>query len=93
LCRVGFAAGSTPVDWRLGAFIAQTIMEPLEHEEVEDVETHIIGNESISYFVLFAILLLFVLLATFFVMRLRKPQFKTVYDLEKGCYIVTRVPR
>lgn len=59
--RVGFAAGSTPVDWRLGAFIAQTIMEPIE-TEVEELETQIIGNESLSYFVLFAILLIFVLL-------------------------------
>ena len=89
----GFAAASTLVDWRLGAFITQTLMEPPESEEVEKVVTHMIGNKSISYFVLFAILLVFVLLVAFFVMKLRKPQFKTVYDIEKGCYIVTLIPR
>uniref|UniRef100_A0A803LXH6 Apyrase 6 n=2 Tax=Chenopodium quinoa TaxID=63459 RepID=A0A803LXH6_CHEQI len=89
--RIEFAAGSTPVDWRLGAFISQTIMESFD-SITEHYDTHIVENESVTYF-LFAVLIVFVLLATFFVMKLRKPQFKTIYDLEKGRYIVTRVPR
>ncbi|KAL2945586.1 putative apyrase 6 [Bienertia sinuspersici] len=90
--RVELAAGSTPVDWRLGAFISQTIMKPLVDITVHH-DTHIIENDSVTYFFLFAVLIVFVLLAAFFVMKLRKPQFKTIYDLEKGRYIVTRVPR
>ncbi|KAL2927698.1 putative apyrase 6 [Bienertia sinuspersici] len=90
--RVELAAGSTPVDWRLGAFISQTIMKPLVDITVHH-DTHIIENDSVTYFFLFAVVIVFVLLAAFFVMKLRKPQFKTIYDLEKGRYIVTRVPR
>uniref|UniRef100_A0A803KRE5 Apyrase n=1 Tax=Chenopodium quinoa TaxID=63459 RepID=A0A803KRE5_CHEQI len=90
--RVEFTAGSTPVDWRLGAFISQTIMESFD-SITEHYDTHIVENESVTYFFLFAVLIVIVLLATFFVMKLRKPQFKTIYDLEKGRYIVTHVPR
>ncbi|KNA14246.1 hypothetical protein SOVF_109270 [Spinacia oleracea] len=90
--RVEFAAGSTPVDWRLGAFISQTMMESVD-SITEHHDIHIIENESVTFFFLFAVLIVFVLLAAFFVLNLRKPQFKTIYDLEKGHYIVTRVPR
>ena len=57
----------------------------------EDTELTV-GNESVTYFSLFAVLLLLVL-AVFFILQWRKPQLKTVYDLEKGHYIVTRIPR
>lgn len=61
--------------------------------ELEPVETGlIVGNESVTYFSVFAFLFLSVL-AALFVLQWRKPQLKTVYDLEKGRYIVTRVPR
>ncbi|GAB4859912.1 hypothetical protein Ancab_011393 [Ancistrocladus abbreviatus] len=91
--RVGFSgdAGIIPVDWTLGAFVFQMMSEPLELKM--DTEDQIVGTESVTYFLLFAFLLIIVLLATFFVMKLRKPQFKTIYDLEKGRYIITRVPR
>lgn len=90
--RVEFAAGSRFVDWRLGAFISQMIMEPFD-SITEHHDIHIVENESVTFFFLFAVLIVFVLLATFFVLKLRKPQLKTIYDLEKGRYIVTRVPR
>ena len=91
-CRIGFAnhTGSVPLDWTLGAFIFQSMLEPLESEINNPDE--IVGNESVTYFSLFAILLI-ALLAAFFVLQLRKPQLKTIYDLEKGRYIVTRLPR
>ncbi|KAL6312821.1 hypothetical protein AAG906_024676 [Vitis piasezkii] len=57
-----------------------------------DSLVQIVGNDSVTYFSLFAFLLIAVL-AAFFVLKLRKPQLKTIYDLEKGRYIVTRVPR
>ncbi|XP_057953728.1 probable apyrase 6 isoform X2 [Malania oleifera] len=89
--RVGFANGtSVPLDWTLGAFILQTMLEPLELEQGNLGQTD--GIESITYFSLFAVLLI-VALAAYFVLKLRKPQLKTIYDLEKGRYIVTRVPR
>ncbi|MCL7049762.1 hypothetical protein MKW94_008141 [Papaver nudicaule] len=91
--RIGFAnqAGSVPLDWTLGAFILQTVVEPLKELELGKMDG-VIGNDSITYFSLFAILLL-AILAAFYVSKWRKPQMKTVYDLEKGHYIVTRVPR
>ncbi|KAG6763168.1 hypothetical protein POTOM_033706 [Populus tomentosa] len=90
--RIGFAnhTGSVPFDWTLGAFIFQSMLEPLESEI--NYPDEIVGNESVTYFSLFAILLI-ALLAAFFVLQLRKPQLKTIYDLEKGRYIVTRLPR
>lgn len=90
--RIGFGnhTGGIPHDWMLGAFILQTMLEPLELET--DSLVQIVGNESVTYFSLFAFLLIAVL-AAFFVLKWRKPQLKTIYDLEKGRYIVTRVPR
>lgn len=92
ICRIGFAnhTGSIPLDWTLGAFIVETMLEPLELEPGN--MSQIVGNESVTYFSLFAFLLIAVL-ATIFVLQWQKPQLKTIYDLEKGRYIVTRVPR
>lgn len=95
--RIGFAhqpgsgSQSVPLDWTLGAFVLQTMMEPLE-KEGDDKMGEIVGNESVTYFSLFAFLLIAVL-AAFFILRWQKPQLKTIYDLEKGRYIVTRLPR
>ncbi|XP_068494625.1 probable apyrase 6 isoform X1 [Phaseolus vulgaris] len=78
------------VDWTLGSFIVETMGEPLELEHIDT--GMIVGNESVTYFSLFAFFFL-IILAAFFVMQWRKPQLKTVYDLEKGHYIVTRIRR
>lgn len=78
------------VDWTLGYFIIETNAEPLELEHIDT--GMIVGNESVTYFSFFAFIFL-VMLAGFFIMQWRKPQLKTVYDLEKGHYIVTRIPR
>ena len=92
ICRVGFGNRkiNSDVDWTLGSFITETMAEPLELEHLDT--GMIVGNESVTYFSLFAFLFLF-MLAAFFVLQWRKPQLKTVYDLEKGRYIVTRIPR
>jgi apyrase len=66
------------------------MLEPLELEP--DNLGPIVGNESVTYFLLFAFLLIAVL-AMYFALQWQKPQLKTIYDLEKGRYIVTRVPR
>ncbi|XP_058107594.1 probable apyrase 6 isoform X1 [Magnolia sinica] len=88
--RVGFSnrAAGAPLDWTLGAFILQTVEPDTEPEDL----TYIVGDDSVTYITLFAILFL-AILAAFYITRWRKPQLKTVYDLEKGRYIVTRVPR
>ncbi|XP_022642545.1 probable apyrase 6 isoform X1 [Vigna radiata var. radiata] len=90
--RVGFGNEkiNSHVDWTLGSFIIETMGEPLELEHIDT--GMILGNESVTYFSLFAFLFL-IILAAFFVMQWRKPQLKTVYDLEKGHYIVTRIRR
>ncbi|XP_028758020.1 probable apyrase 6 [Neltuma alba] len=90
--RIGFGnrKGTFHIDWTLGSFLVETMAEPVELEPVDP--GLIVGNESVTYFSIFAFLFLIVL-AAFFVLQWRKPQLKTVYDLEKGRYIVTRVPR
>lgn len=67
------------------------MLEPLEWE-LDNNLGQIVGNESVTYFSFFAFLLIAVF-AVFFVLQSRKPQLKTIYDLEKGRYIITRVPR
>ncbi|CAM8889243.1 unnamed protein product [Rhodiola kirilowii] len=90
--RVGFThyLRSIPHDWTLGAFILQ-IMQEAQHKGADD-PNQIVGSDSITFFLLFSVLLV-VVLATFFALKWRRPQVKTIYDLEKGRYIVTRVPR
>ncbi|KAK6926443.1 Nucleoside phosphatase GDA1/CD39 [Dillenia turbinata] len=91
--RIGFAqhGNGGAVDWTLGAFVLQTMLfEPLELEP--DNSDHVVGNDMVTFFTLFAILLM-VVVAALFVVKWRRPQLRTIYDLEKGHYIVTRVPR
>ncbi|KAJ0083869.1 hypothetical protein Patl1_30140 [Pistacia atlantica] len=90
--RIGFVnhTEKNPLDWTLGAFIFQSKLQSLELER-EKLD-QVVGNESLTYFSLFAFLLI-VLLSAIFVLQWRKPQIKTIYDLEKGHYIVTQVPR
>lgn len=96
MCRIGLAnnqAGSVPLDWTLGAFILQAMVEPVV--EVERNDEHfgeIVGNEAVTYLSVCAVLL-FAVLGVFLLLKLQKPQLKTIYDLEKGHYIVTRIPR
>ncbi|XP_052184939.1 probable apyrase 6 isoform X2 [Diospyros lotus] len=91
--RIGFAndtnADPAP-DWTLGAFILEAMQDPLEVATENLGE--IVGSDAVAYFSFFAVLLIAVL-GSFFLLRCQKPQVKTIYDLEKGHYIVTRVPR
>lgn len=73
------------LDWALGAFIMKT-------------KEHMSWTASIShgkFFTPLGIIVLSSLLsfAIWLILRLRKPQLKTVYDLEKGHYIVTKINR
>ncbi|KAK4598512.1 hypothetical protein RGQ29_015820 [Quercus rubra] len=90
--RIGFAnqVGNIPLDWALGAFILQSTAS-LELEQAAWI-SNIISDESPT---LLSIIAIFVILmfTAWSVSKWRKPQFKTIFDLERGRYVVTRVNR
>lgn len=88
--KVANQVGSIPLDWALGAFIMQTAADA-------DIQNHnwfasIFSNESPTLLSLVGIFVI-LLFAAWSISRWRKPQLKTIYDLEKGRYITTRVGR
>lgn len=88
--RVATQVGSIPLDWALGAFILQSTSE-LDIGHTGWISA-IISDGSptlLSVIFIFAILLFTV----WSLSKWRKPQLKTIYDLEKGRYIVTRIGR
>ncbi|WOK96760.1 hypothetical protein Cni_G05467 [Canna indica] len=88
--RIGFAdpTGSSPLDWTLGVFILQMAVQP---EWDPETIRNVAGNDTLAFISLFAILVL-VILSLLYVSNWRRPRCKTIYDLEKGQYIVTRMP-
>lgn len=92
--RIRFAnqVENIPLDWALGAFILQSTEDlNVQHHDHGWIIT-IISDDSPTLFSLIAITLLLMFIA-WTISKWRKPQMKTVYDLEKGRYIVTRVAR
>lgn len=89
--RIGFAnqVNNIPLDWALGAFIFQ-VMSELDAGELHPAKSLITIDSSMLSGLIFVILLLF---AAYYVSKWRKPNVKTIFDLEKGKYIVTRVGR
>ncbi|CAL1390199.1 unnamed protein product [Linum trigynum] len=90
--RIGYGnhVGNIPLDWALGAFILLTSSsQDMQHPSW--IST-VIGDDSPTLLSLVAIAALF-MFAAWSVSKWRKPQLKTIYDLEKGRYIVTRVRR
>jgi apyrase len=88
--KVASQVGSIPLDWALGAFIMQTTADadPQNHNWI----SAIFSNESPTLFSLLGIFII-LLFTAWSISRCRKPQLKTIYDLEKGRYITTRVGR
>ncbi|KAI9111514.1 hypothetical protein K1719_017204 [Acacia pycnantha] len=87
--KVANQVGSIPLDWALGAFILQSTAD-------SDVQNHNwIANISNGSPRLLSLIAIFVILlfTAWSISKWRKPQLKTIYDLEKGRYIVTRVGR
>lgn len=87
--KVANQVGSIPLDWALGAFILQTTADA-------DIQNHnwistIYSDESPTLLSIIGIFMM--LLTAWSISRWRKPQLKTIYDLEKGRYIITRVGR
>ncbi|KAE8726320.1 GDA1/CD39 nucleoside phosphatase family protein, putative isoform 2 [Hibiscus syriacus] len=89
--RLSFAnqVNDIPLDWALGAFILQsaTNLDVLHTNWI----TNIINSDSTIFSVIaISVILMF---SVWSISKWRKPQLKTVYDLEKGRYIVTRINR
>lgn len=89
--RIGYASqvNDIPLDWALGAFIFQT-MSDLDVGKLYPTKSILTMDSSMLSGLVFVIFLVFVV---YYVSKWRKPNVKTIYDLEKGKYIVTRVGR
>ncbi|KAE8724813.1 putative apyrase 6 [Hibiscus syriacus] len=89
--RISFAnqVNDIPLDWALGAFILlSTANSAVQHT---GWIAHIIDTDSTLLSIIgFSVILMFTVWS---ILKWRKPQLKTVYDLEKGRYIVTRIGR
>ncbi|KAK1290992.1 putative apyrase 6 [Acorus calamus] len=88
--RIVFAneVGGIPLDWSLGAFLVQKT-EDLKASR-SDWIARIMSDDSSTLLSLFFISTVLGV-AAWSVSKWRKPQLKTIYDLEKGRYIVTRI--
>ncbi|KAJ6843052.1 putative apyrase 6 isoform X2 [Iris pallida] len=82
--------GSTELEWALGAFIMHN-MSNLNTNHAYEI-TALVRCNIASILSLFVVIVLLAF-AVWIVLRWRKPQLKTIYDLEKGRYIITRVNR
>ncbi|CAN1817395.1 Probable apyrase 6, partial [Linum perenne] len=91
--RIGYGnhVGNIPLDWAVGAFI---LLSTSSHDNTQHQSwiSTIIGDDSPTLLSLVAIAAV-VMFAVWSLSKWRKPQVKTIYDLEKGRYIVTRVRR
>ncbi|KAL2903908.1 putative apyrase 6 [Bienertia sinuspersici] len=90
--RIGYTnqVENVPLDWALGAVILQTTgaTNGANHGWISSL----IGIDfpNISLIMVATTLLIF---AVCYISHWRKPYFKTIYDLERGRYIVTRINR
>ncbi|MFQ6649626.1 hypothetical protein Gotur_023575 [Gossypium turneri] len=90
--RISFAnqVNDIPLDWALGAFILQSTS--ISDVQQTDWITIIMSSDSSTLVSITAISAI-LMFAAWSISKWRKPQLKTVYDLEKGRYIVTRIGR
>lgn len=90
--RIGYAnqVENIPLDWALGAFILQSTSS-VDYEHFPSLAS-VIAGDSKTLSLLFGAFLVLIFTGWIF-SKCRKPQLKTIYDLEKGKYIVTRVNR
>lgn len=79
-----------PLDWALGAFILQSTAG-LDELHPSWIST-IISDDSPTLLSLIALSIMLMVIA-WSISKWRKPQLKTIYDLEKGRYIISRVNR
>ncbi|CAK9872681.1 unnamed protein product [Sphagnum jensenii] len=74
-----------PLDWALGALIVRLSEDHLEEQPPVVWVFHMILLKGLSILGLLGV----GTLAIFFIVRFRRPQLTTIYDLEKGRYITT----
>ncbi|KAJ0988552.1 hypothetical protein J5N97_006908 [Dioscorea zingiberensis] len=89
--RISFVnqVDNVPIDWALGAFIMQGASTPTTpHSWIAAI-----NRENLLALVFLLIVSALMVFTTWAVSKWKKPQLKTVYDLEKGRYIVTRIHR
>ncbi|KAM7269315.1 hypothetical protein ACFE04_024812 [Oxalis oulophora] len=86
-----YIVGNIPLDWALGAFILQSALD-LEQQHGNNWFVTMMGDDSPKLFSFVAISIILVFMV-WSILKWRKPQLKTIYDLEKGRYIVTRIVR
>ena len=93
MSRIGFTnhVGDVPLDWALGAFILQSTAD-LDAEQPPNLMATTVRNDSHTFIALIVIVII-VMFGACSLSKWRKPQLKTIYDLEKGKYIITRVSR
>jgi apyrase len=79
-----------PVDWALGAFIVQTALNRTEYSDSSVSYLNSYDSSGLSPLLLITAAVVF---TAFSILRWRRPQLKTIYDMERGRYIITRVSR
>uniref|UniRef100_A0A7N1A042 Apyrase n=1 Tax=Kalanchoe fedtschenkoi TaxID=63787 RepID=A0A7N1A042_KALFE len=81
--RISFTnqVGGIPLDWALGAFILQSSADWASNEVRDDS----------PMLLALVVIFIFLVFTAWTVSKWKKPQLKTIYDLEKGRYIVARV--
>ncbi|KAL6969599.1 apyrase [Sarracenia purpurea var. burkii] len=92
--RIEFAnqVGDIPLDWALGAFIFQSTADS-NVEPPTNWITAVLSNNSSAPIALLVISIILVSSAWSLSKWRKQPQLKTIYDLEKGKYIITRIGR
>lgn len=88
--RVANQVGDIRLDWPLGAFILQSTAN-MDVNHPDWIST-IINDDSPTLLYLICIVVI-VMFTAWSASKCRKPHLKTIYDLEKGRYIVTRISR
>ncbi|VFQ74836.1 unnamed protein product [Cuscuta campestris] len=93
--RIGYAnqVDNIPLDWALGAFIMQSSTDLDEGSSSNGFASMFGGDFSTSLIAVFGIFVLLIFVAFYTRDWRNHPQLKTVYDLEKGKYIVKCVSR
>ncbi|XP_051187920.1 probable apyrase 6 isoform X1 [Lolium perenne] len=79
-----------PVDWALGAFIVQKTPNRTEYS---DLSVSYLDNYDFSGLVPLIFITTVVVFTACSILKWRRPHLKTIYDMEKGRYIITRVSR
>jgi len=87
-CRVVFtdAVNSVPVEWTVGFFLTQLLENNSKSTTPPIIHFGYIFGRNVALFA--GVSVVFGLL-WWFVARWRRPQLKTIYDLEKGRYFTT----